>query len=315
MVLWKSALLAERAKAAADPQTGLFPNNAIGHATDMMKSERARLDAQLIDDFNSILKGNCVYASNFLCDKNDYFLFEKLKGELTKAQAAERETDQDGQAGMVDWSKHMKFENPSGISQVFQEIVELICEYFDTEMFASRLNYYGNGQHWKPFHHDSHAYGAKGQREDITIGVSLGATRELTFLHQPSSRQFSFPQKNGDVFSFTSEVNSRFQHGVPRGGADCGERFSIIVWGKRRSVNARNGGGGGGLSGSVPAHMPMSTVEDAINAAQALVSVSRPAPKGMGAQVETDEASPNNNDGSSNAKAVAAKPKKKNRLQ
>ena len=126
MVEWKSALLAERAKAVADRQTGLFPNNAMGHASDMMKSERARLDAQLIEDFNSILKGNCVYASNFLCDKNDFFLFEKLKAELTKAQVSEKASDQDGQSGMVDWSKHMKFENPAGISQVFRNI----CEYF-----------------------------------------------------------------------------------------------------------------------------------------------------------------------------------------
>jgi len=47
------------------------------------------------------------------------------------------------------------------------------------------------------------------------------------------------------VFAFTSEANKRFMHGVPRirtGALDVGCRFSIIAWGRRRSINATNGG-------------------------------------------------------------------------
>ena len=65
------------------------------------------------------------------------------------------------------------------------------------------------------------------------------------FLHEPSGQTFTFPQNNGDVFAFTSEVNKRFKHGVPK-AAKSGQsdpRFSIIAWGRRRSVNSRNGGG------------------------------------------------------------------------
>lgn len=47
-------------------------------------------------------------------------------------------------------------------------------------------------------------------------GASFGASRELQFLHEPSGKTFTFPQNNGDVFAFTSEVNQRFMHGVPR---------------------------------------------------------------------------------------------------
>lgn len=54
---------------------------------------------------------------------------------------------------------------------------------------------------------------------------------------------------NGDVFAFDSDVNKRFQHGVPKltGQAATirGPRFSIIAWGRRRSLNERNGGGSG----------------------------------------------------------------------
>ena len=79
------------------------------------------------------------------------------------------------------------------------------------------------------------------------MGASFGGERELEFLHEPSGGTFTFPQKNGDVFAFTTEVNKRFKHGVPKLTRGIGgPRFSIIAWGRRRSLNARNGGGAGG---------------------------------------------------------------------
>lgn len=107
------------------------------------------------------------------------------------------------------------------------------------------LNFYADATMWKPYHHDSHAYGANGKKEvrerrsikilginclghgmgvfllfkhsfspsslsltrqDFTMGASFGATRELAFKHVASGQIFSFPQGNGDVFAFTSEV-------------------------------------------------------------------------------------------------------------
>lgn len=87
------------------------------------------------------------------------------------------------------------------------------------EIFATRLNFYPDASSWKPFHHDSHAYGGHAVREDFTMGnvkqkvtfffsyqyqtgASFGATRELVFLHPPTQQQFSFPQENGDVCCF-----------------------------------------------------------------------------------------------------------------
>ena len=49
------------------------------------------------------------------------------------------------------------------------------------------------------------------------------------------------------VFAFTSDANKRFKHGVPRlrgSNKVAGPRFSIIAWGRRRTLNARNGGVG-----------------------------------------------------------------------
>lgn len=74
------------------------------------------------------------------------------------------------------------------------------------------------------------------------MGVSFGAPRHLRFLHPGSGATFDFPQNNGDVFSFTSLANQRFQHGVPKATTKIGPRFSIIAWGTRKTINERNSG-------------------------------------------------------------------------
>ncbi len=38
------------------------------------------------------------------------------------------------------------------------------------------------------------------------MGASLGSTRELAFKHMASGQIFTFPQGNGDIFAFSSEV-------------------------------------------------------------------------------------------------------------
>merc|ERR1712000_530215 len=123
------------------------------------------------------------------------------------------------------------------------EIIDILESYFDCEIFATRLNFYADNSAWKPFHKDSHAYAKGGIKEDFTIGLSLGATRALVFKHAEGEQQFSFPQANGDVFAFDTKVNDKFLHGVPKAKERVvGPRFSIIAWGRRRTLNERNAG-------------------------------------------------------------------------
>ena len=103
--------------------------------------------------------------------------------------------------------------------------------HFDVNVIQTRLNYYHDEKDWKSFHHDSHAYGNK--EENFTMGASFGASRELVFLHESTGNKFTFPQNNGDIFAFNREINQKFMHGVPKKNSKCGERFSIIAWGKR----------------------------------------------------------------------------------
>lgn len=183
-------------------------------------------------------------------------------GGSTSMTSASRKNDNEQQHQQVGsfrlltkkWSQHLVVENCSDRSPTFSRIIRVLEQYFHLEILATRLNFYQNQDHWKPFHKDSHAYGTgthSGKKEDFTVGVSFGAERALEFLHDDCAEiKFAFPQRNGDVFAFTDAVNARFRHGVPKveRGEKRGPRISIIGWGRRVKMTARNGGvvGAGG---------------------------------------------------------------------
>ncbi|EPY33237.1 hypothetical protein STCU_02391 [Strigomonas culicis] len=260
---WKNTLIVDRLREGA-----VFQNIALTHAADIMRSESARIDAQLAEDFTAILRGNTVYMRNFVCAETDFTLYDQMKAELIHSTGA----SMSGEGGLIEWSKHQVFDNPTDISPTFNLIIDMLAEYFDVDVYATRLNYYRDGSQWKPQHHDSHAYGGRAEREDFTVGITLGSNRKLVFIHEASKREFNFPQTNGDCFAFTGEVNRLFTHGVPRVHAPIGDRFSIIAWGRRRSLNERNGGVPN-TQASMLASATIETMEDAVTAAQSLVSV------------------------------------------
>ena len=141
---------------------------------------------------------------------------------------------------MIKWSKHLRHDNPN-YSKTFNEIIDKMSDYFDVEVYHTRLNFYKDNSDWKPLHHDSHAYGNKAKREDFTMGASFGFERELLIKHDESGEEFRFPQKNGDIFAFTNIVNQKFMHGVPKSTKpNVGPRFSIIAWGRRKTLNKKN---------------------------------------------------------------------------
>jgi hypothetical protein len=162
---------------------------------------------------------DCLYAPHYICGKDDFTLFDKLRNEMTETIA---------------WSKHMKIENPDG--ETMKYVVDKLAADFKIKVCKTRLNYYRDGADWKPFHHDSHI-----GDENYTIGASFGAERAIEFTKHElnagpidaTGKKFRFPQRNGDVFGFDSTVNSNWAHGVPIMKSDVGERFSIIVWGVR----------------------------------------------------------------------------------
>jgi len=215
----------------------LAKNQASAFVRKMMKdSWIAQTDGQLLTDIVPALEGGCVYLPGFLGAPGDYSVLKALTHDLQHCPAATEG------GGMVNWSQHLKFENPD-FSPTFCQLLARLDAYFDVEILATRLNFYRDGTDWKPFHHDSHAYGSNGKKEDFTMGASFGSMRELAFRHEASGQVFTFPQANGDIFAFDSDVNRTFTHGVPKmkGGAEkAGPRLSLIAWGRRRTLNERN---------------------------------------------------------------------------
>ena len=224
-------------------------NSIAKYATAILRggSESKRVDAGLSETVSKIVSGNAVYIEGFHCEEDDFRYLEQLAEDLEESRysttSSKRKGEEDFGGGVMNWSKHLKQENPE-FSETFRTVVERMASYFDVDVYATRLNFYRDGSDWKPYHHDSHAFGANGRKEDFTMGASFGAQRALSFLHEPSASSFEFPQKNGDVFAFSSEVNAAMQHGVPRlSGHEqfvANPRFSVIAWGRRRSLNPRN---------------------------------------------------------------------------
>ncbi|KAL8455809.1 hypothetical protein Emag_000383 [Eimeria magna] len=240
-------------KAHADLQSCL--NNA--HAS-LVRSQFAMCDGQTHDDFMKALTGGSICIPSFFDSRESGVIFKTLLEELNEydkrqeassseaagesaADSQEKSSDGLPVNGLCRWSKHLKHENPEGFP-TFQKVVRRLSQHFDLEVYATRMNIYPDGSHWKPHHHDSHAYSSeKNQAEDFTVGASFGSQRSLEFAHVKSGIKFSFPQANGSIFAFNSLVNKTFTHGVPAEPKDAvGPRISIIVWGRRRSLNELN---------------------------------------------------------------------------
>jgi len=196
-------------------------NKVSQYTSKLVKSDIDKVNGELILDYEKVLKGGCIYLPNYFCSIDNLTLFNKLIEEI----------DTNTDFGLVKWSKHFKHENPT-FSETFNDIIKRMADYFKVEVLQTRLNYYKDGTDWKPFHHDSHAY-TNSIKEDFTMGASFGTSRELEFLHESTGNRFKFPQNNGDIFAFTSEVNKKFMHGVPKVNKEIGPRISIIAWGKR----------------------------------------------------------------------------------
>jgi hypothetical protein len=135
---------------------------------------------------------------------------------------------------------HRISKDPSG-SPTFNLVIDRLCEYFNIRKHGTRFNWYRDSE-WKPFHHDSAASNPeRANKQNITVGASFGACRELAFSHtKPFANnnkncKVYFPQTNNGVFSFGRDVNIHWKHGInalPKEEHDGNGRVSIILWGR-----------------------------------------------------------------------------------
>ena len=120
----------------------------------------------------------------------------------------------------------------------FNKILDIIENYFNMKISATRLNLYRDSSEWKPYHFD--AAGVKpeiAKVQNFTVGVSFGCERDIAFEHAKTKSTVSFPLPNGSVYAFSRDTNTIWRHGVPQLPPTPSEkkhensRISIIAWG------------------------------------------------------------------------------------
>lgn len=216
--------------------------------------------------FDKTLKhDDVVIVPELFGPEDNWDNYYKLVQEITDLQESDiRNSD------FISWHEgaHLICKAPDQ-SKTFQDIIQKLCHYFniDASSAGTRFNWYKDSSDWKPFHHDSAAFNPKrAKSQNITVGVSFGATRELAFIRasapptspsgalQPQQQQqqpsqqdpvrLYFPQTNNGVFTFGRDVNILWKHGVnalkPE-EQDGKGRISIILWGLARDVVEEEG--------------------------------------------------------------------------
>jgi len=179
--------------------------------------------------------------------ESDWSTYYNLVNEMTVLQKENPSSE------WISWHEgaHLISKDPKGCP-TFERVIDRLCEYFKIEKksIGTRFNWYRDSSDWKPFHHDSAAFNPRrAQTQNITVGVSFGACRELAFIRaQPQQSgdkvKIYFPQTNNGVFSFGRDVNILWKHGVnalAEEDQDGKGRISIILWGLAEGVLEEEG--------------------------------------------------------------------------
>jgi hypothetical protein len=116
----------------------------------------------------------------------------------------------------------------------FMRIIDDIANFFDMDVKATRFNLYNDNTEWKPYHRDAAAIKPdKARTQNITVALSLGATRSASFQHMKTKTRIDIPLPDRSVYVFNKQVNIDWMHGIIQEPELKKEgRISIILWGK-----------------------------------------------------------------------------------
>ena len=176
-----------------------------------------------------------IVVPNLFCEEEDESIYEKLLEEL-KATGKEDE----GLWKLWHGDTHLIADDHidwKDSCPTFNMVVEKIKKYFKMSATATRFNWYRDSSEWKPYHHDAAAVKPHiAKIQNLTIGVSFGAERDVSFQHAKNRAVVNVPLPNGTTYGFMNQVNVDWRHGIPQlppeQQNDKG-RISIIVWGWR----------------------------------------------------------------------------------
>lgn len=169
--------------------------------------------------------GGCLHLPALGCRSDDFELVHNLVKDVQESSAL----------GVHRSKKHMQaWGDQLKDSPTFTAIVARMMSAFGLTLVDCWVNVYRNGSESKAWHHDN--YQDRRPRPTVTIGLSLGDTRDIAFEYapdqRPSGKIFRVPQKNGDVFAFDERFNKQFRHSIPEASrdGDRGLRASVIIW-------------------------------------------------------------------------------------
>ena len=169
------------------------------------------------------------------CSPDDMTIYDNLLEEIKKTGA-----EDEGLWKLWHGDTHLIADDKIRWKQdcpTFNMVLKKMEEYFKIDIKATRLNWYRDSSEWKPYHHDAAAVDPrKAKTQNLTVGVSFGAEREIAFEHAKNRNLTSFPLPNGTTYTFGKDVNIEWRHGVPQLPPDQQHnngRISIIAWGWR----------------------------------------------------------------------------------
>lgn len=214
---------------------GLCPKSKLSFNA----SARLLQSPDLANDFASVLQGGAHHLKAIFGPADEQKLFEQLRAEIQDSGFWRSRWGSKGKDS-YEWTiapeggqrstGRITGEDAITLAKLpaHRYVLERLASLFDVVPLSWWVNLYPGGRDAKNFHKDNFG-------QNITIGASFGATRNLTFRHGVSRDEFHFPQENGDVFAFRERVNNAFLHGMHplrREEPDPGPRISVIMMGQ-----------------------------------------------------------------------------------
>jgi len=211
------------------------------------------VDLRIVYDLNhnqlttELTNRDLLLVPNVFSDFNKFELYNNLVDEIQTCELSKPNL-------FKNWHGNDKIEGTHLIADdkldwksytpTFKFILERLQYYFNVDIKATRLNWYKDTNHWKPFHFDAAAFDPKKREtQNITIALSLGNTRStaLEFAEKNKNNTqttISIPIADGEIYAFTNTTNDIWRHGILQEKEFKDEgRISIIIWGYINNIN------------------------------------------------------------------------------
>ncbi len=92
------------------------------------------------------------------------------------------------------------------------QIRDVLRESFNCHLDSCLLNYYPDGQNYISMHSDRENKGVR----TITIGLTLGATRDFVLKRKSDGHRIVFENRPGDLYVMDGTVQQYWKHGIPK---------------------------------------------------------------------------------------------------